>query len=430
MSEDLPDGARTRQIAAQLVRTVLKRRQTLDEAMAGERRLAGLSPPDQGFVRAMLVASFRELGRFDIALSQLLDRPFSALDPPVQALLRIGAAQLWRLDTPPHAAVAATVEAARHDPASRRASGLVNAVLRRAADSREVFEATPVLDVWPTWLQQAMTESLGADRARSLAAAQLRRPQLHLTARHPSETAAQLGGQVLAGGSVALDMQPVETLPGYSAGCWWVQDAAAALPARILAARPGETVIDLCAAPGGKTLQLAAAGANVIAVDRSASRLQRLRANLERTGLAGQVDIVAARAEDWRPDRPADAVLLDAPCSALGTLARHPEGAWIKRPEDIAGFAPLQRRLLAAAREMLRPGGRLVYCVCTPLQAEGPDIVAAALATGAWQRNPIPETASPGFGHCLTPAGDLLTLAGADGGHDAFFVARLAPAQE
>ena len=425
MSDASSDGARTRQIAADLVQATLKQRQTLDEAFARETQLAELPQSDRGFVRALVSATFRELGRLDTGLAPLVDRPFSDLNPALQAFLRIGAVQLWRLETPRHAAVAATVEAARQAPASRRGAGLVNAVLRRAAEDRAAFDAAPILNVWPDWLQAAMIDSLGKSRANDLASAQLNLPKLHLTARDPDATAAALGAERLPSGTLALPMTAVESLPGYSEGDWWVQDAGAALPARILGAQPGETVIDLGAAPGGKTQQLAATGAHVIAVDRSAARLKRLRENLGRTHLSSRVEVVAARGENWQPAKPADAVLLDAPCSALGTLSRHPEGAWIKRPQDLAGYPKIQGELLAAAQDMLKPAGRLIYCVCTPLRAEGLDVITSALETDGWTREPIDASEVAGFESSLTPDRDVLTMPGECGGHDTFFIARL-----
>ena len=186
------------------------------------------------------------------------------------------------------------------------------------------------------------------------------------------------------------------------------------------------TAIDLCAAPGGKTLQLCAAGLNVIAVDRSKPRLKRLEENLARTGLSAE--IIAADAETWRPETPADLLLLDAPCSALGTLRRHPEGAWIKRPDDIARFPDVQYRLLKAATEMVRPGGTILYCVCTPLKAEGADVVDRAIANGFVTRLPVKPEEAPGFETCITEKGDLVTLPATNSEHDAFFMSRLTPA--
>jgi 16S rRNA (cytosine967-C5)-methyltransferase len=204
-----------------------------------------------------------------------------------------------------------------------------------------------------------------------------------------------------------------------------VQDQAAALPARLLGAAPGERALDLCAAPGGKTLQLAAMGADVTALDRSAPRLERLAENLERTGLSAEV--VVADGETWTAGAPFPKILVDAPCSALGTLRRHPEGAWIKSEADIARFPGVQARLLAAALGQLAPGGTLVYCVCSPLAAEGRDIVSAALAAGLAIRRPVTPAECAGFEDCVTPDGDVLTLPGPSRDCDAFYIARLGP---
>lgn len=421
----LGPGVQSRRLAARLLASSLKQRQTLDQVFGTSADLAELERRDAGFVRAMVSGAFRELGRYDLALSTLVERPLDSLDPLVLAFLRIGAVQLWRLGAPVHAAVGETVAAAKADPASARGAGLINAVLRRASEAPELLDQTPVGAVWPDWLRVRMEADLGEVRAMALARAQLDLPELHLTALDPEATAKVLGGTYLPSGSVALPMGRVEEMEGYGEGTWWVQDAAAALPARLLNVMPGEEVLDLCAAPGGKTLQFAAAGAVVTAVDRSAGRLQRLHENLARTGLTDKVEVITADARKLRPGRTFDAILLDAPCSALGTLARSPEGAWIKRPGDLEGFPPLQGEILRAAMGFLKPGGRLIYCVCTPLKAEGVDVVEQAILEGLAVREPICADDVPGFEVCGTETGDLLTLPGSDRRHDAFFVARL-----
>ena len=422
----LGPGVQTRRLAARLLVDTLKQRKTLDQVFAGSDELSELERRDGGFVRAMVTGAFRELGRYDTALSGLVERPLETLDPLVLSFLRIGAVQLWRMDAPVHAAVGETVAAAKSDPASTRASGLVNAVLRRASEMREVFDATPIHHVWPDWLWERMRADLGGDRAQALARAQLDMPELHLTAIDPEATAKTLGGALLPTGSIALPMGRVDDVEGYAEGSWWVQDTAAALPARILNAQPGEQVLDLCAAPGGKTLQLAATGAQVTALDRSASRLKRVHENLQRTGLGAHVEVVCEDARTWRPKTRFDAILVDAPCSAFGTLARHPEGAWIKRPGDIEGFPPLQAEILKTALSLLKPDGRLVYCVCTPLQREGADIVNDVVSEGQAFRKPLSSSDVPGFETCLTELGDVLSLPGAQMRHDAFYIARLA----
>jgi 16S rRNA (cytosine967-C5)-methyltransferase len=441
-------GALVRRAAADLLFLSLEKRRTLDQAMAESAPFGDLDGPDRAFARAIASAALRELGRIDRALAPLLSRPLQAASPAIRALLRVGAVQLWRMDVPEHAAVSETVEAAKDWPDARSGGAFLNAVLRRASAERPDLDALPLTAIWPDWLAAAFTESLGAEGADRLAAAQLGEPGIYLTAKASAAAVAEVtGGQLLASGSVRAPGGPVEALAEYGSGDWWVQDPAAALPAKLLMAcasgdpdksgivmdksgmvmgkSAGITAIDLCAAPGGKTLQLCAAGLSVTAVDRSKPRLKRLEENLARTGLSATV--ITADAETWRPETPADLLLLDAPCSALGTLRRHPEGAWIKRETDIARFPDVQYRLLKAATEMVRPGGTILYCVCTPLKAEGADVVARAIADGLVTRLPVTPEELPGFGGCLTEAGDVLTLPAKDAEHDAFFMSRLTP---
>ncbi len=414
-----------RRVAVDLLCHVLMARRTLDEALDDSAGFAALSGSDRAFARLLTSATLRELGRIDIGLTPLLKTPMERLDAPVAGLLRIGAAQAWCLGTPAHAAVGETVSAAHEGDDTRRAAGLVNAVLRRAVDDDRAFAASPCQAVWPEWLMNRLRESLPEAGLEALAEAHRRQPELHITAKEPAEAAAMLGARLLPPGSLALPLGPVESLAGYTEGGWWVQDAAAALPAKLLAAGPGDHVFDLCAAPGGKTLQLAATGAQVTAIDRSRPRLRRLRANLDRTSLQDRVDVIIANAETWRPEAPADKVLLDAPCSALGTLRRHPEGAWIKRPEDIARFPDIQSRLVMAAADMMREGGTLIYCVCTPLPDEGIQVIQSALESGQWHRTPFQRQEMEGFEYALTDQGDVLTLPTGEFDHDAFFISRL-----
>ncbi len=419
-------GAKSRLAAAELLATVLDECRTLDEALVTSQTYNELTGSDRGFARAITSAALRQLGRIDAGMTPFLDRPLAEATPAARALLRVGAAQSWLLETPDHAVVGETVSAAKMWPPAQRAAGFLNAVLRKLVSDRTAFDAAPIEHVWPEWLRKDMSEGLGPRAALSLAEAQTHQPSLHLTPRDgdAAALATRLGGTVVAGHSVQIDAGQVEDLPGYEAGDWWVQDVAAALPARLLGAKPGESVIDLCAAPGGKTMQLAASGAEVTAVDRSRPRLKRLVANLKRTQF-GDVAHLDADATKWMPDQSADRILLDAPCSALGTLRRHPEGAWIKSPEDIARFPSFQERLLRAAIKMLKPGGMLVYCVCSPLPREGVDVVNSVLAGGGVARQSITAEDVPGFETSVTEAGDLLTLPGGTFAHDAFFISRL-----
>ena len=421
----LAPGVATRLAAARALDNILKTRRSLDECFAASAEWNALAAPDRGFARAMVSAALRQAGRLDEGYRGLVSRPVGELSREVRVLLLLGTAQLWLLDTPAHAGVGETVAAAKAWPRSRIAAGLVNAVLRKAASDRSAFDAAPAAAIWPDWLQADFRRSLGENGLQALAKAQIEQPRLHLTCIDAETTARKLGGEVIAPGTVAVEMSRVDALEGYSEGRWWVQDVAAALAVRVLAPGPGERVFDLCAAPGGKTLQLAAAGSEVIAVDRSKARLERLRENLDRTGLADGVQVVAKDVLKWVPDAPADAILLDAPCSALGTLRRHPEGAWIKTAQEIEGYPAVQGAFLRAALAWLKPGGRLVYCVCTPRQPEGRDVIDRVLADGHVQRAPIAEDECPGFESALTPAGDLLTIPQKDRRCDAFFVSRL-----
>jgi 16S rRNA (cytosine967-C5)-methyltransferase len=326
------------------------------------------------------------------------------------------------------------VRLARADKQAAHYAALVNAVLRRLA--REGAARLAALDAvtldTPPWLMARWIAAYGEATARAIAAANNREPALDLTVKSEAEMwAERLGGRVLPTGSVrAIAHGAVTALPGFAEGAWWVQDAAAALPARLLGAIAGLRVADLCAAPGGKTAQLAAAGARVTAIDRAPARVQRLRENLDRLALSAEV--VCAKVEEWEAE-PFDAVLLDAPCSSTGTIRRHPDVPWLKRPEDVVKLAAAQRRLIGRAAALTKPGGTLVYCTCSLEPEEGEQVVADLLA-----REPgvvrAPLTADDVFGRAefITADGDLRTLpchfpdpdsrlAGVDG----FYAARL-----
>jgi len=283
----------------------------------------------------------------------------------------------------------------------------------------------------PGWLWRSWVAAFGIETAGAVARANLIEAPLDVTLKDP-DTAAQwaeaLDAEILPTGSLRRRAggDPA-TLPGFTEGGWWVQDAAAALPARLLGAVSGLRVADLCAAPGGKTLQLAAAGANVVAVDISEKRLRRLRENLERIGL--EAETVAADAAAWTPPAPFDAVLLDAPCTATGTLRRHPDIAWNKGPEDIGRLAVVQDRLLKAAMRMIRPGGTVVYATCSLQPEECGDRIAALAAAGLpFEIDPVGAHETAGLGEAVTPDGALRTLPchwAESGGIDGFYAVRL-----
>jgi 16S rRNA (cytosine967-C5)-methyltransferase len=417
-----------RRVALDLLEAVLARGQPLDQAQAGHRHFPALDPRDRGFARLLATAVLRRRGEIDARLETLLKKPLPDSATRARNALRLGAAQLLFLETPPHAAVHQTV-ALFGGRQLARYRGLANAVLRRLADTRAPGTPEATRLNTPDWLWDAWSTAYGDEVAQAIAAAHLTEAPLDITAaRDPEIWRKKLEAELLPNGTLrrAAGGDPT-TLPGFAEGAWWVQDAAAALPVRLLAARPGETVIDLCAAPGGKTAQLAVAGAAVTAVERAPARLKRMRGNLDRLGL--DATLVAADACGWRPDDPADAVLLDAPCSATGTIRRHPDIAWLKTPDDVVRLTALQDRLLRAAVDMLRPGGRLVYATCSLQPEEGPGRIAALLATGApVAPDPVTPEELPGLEDAILPDGAVRTLPcqwTARGGLDGFYIARL-----
>ncbi len=426
-------GIGSRRAALAVLQAVLRARRPLDEALSARRELIALSPRDRAFARLLVATVLRRLGQIDVLLGDLLDRPLKARHEAVTDILRLGAAQILFLGTPAHAAVGATVELAR-GPRLVGQRGLVNAVLRRMArEGAALLEGQDAARLnTPDWLWQALTAAYGEATARAIAELHLADPPLDLTLRNPQEAAdwaERLGARLLPTGSLRLPpgSGAIERLAGYDAGAWWVQDAAAALPARLFGPVAGKSVFDLCAAPGGKTAQLAAAGARVTAIDFSPGRQSRLDNNLLRLGLAAAT--VAADATTWRPEAPAEAVLLDAPCSATGTLRRHPDVARLKGPDDLPGLTALQDRLLQAASAMTAPGGLLVYAVCSLLPEEGPARIAALIESGApFAREPIAPEEIGGLAEIVTPEGDLRSLPChlADlGGLDGFYACRL-----
>ena len=405
----------TRNAAFDLLTAVLERRQSLEGALEA---LSGIDPRDRAAGHRLAACVLRRAGTLDAALEPLLKK---APPPAVRRILLIGAAGLLLLDTPAHAAVATAVALARSRGLVPFA-GLVNAVLRRLSEAGPAALDgldSPRLDT-PAWLWTAW----GRD-ARAIAVAQQTEAPLDLTLA-PGATPPP-GGIALPTGTWRYPAGTrVTELDGYEHGAFWVQDAAAALPAHLLGVRKGEKVADLCAAPGGKTAQLALAGADVTAIEREAGRIPRLRQNLARLRL--DVNVIEADATLWRPPALLDAVLLDAPCSATGTIRRHPDVAYLKRPKDIETMAAQQDALLDAACAMLRPGGRLVYAVCSLQPMEGPQRMQAALARLKLRPDAIRPEELPGLETAITAQGWLRTTPAMWpelGGMDGFFAARV-----
>jgi 16S rRNA (cytosine967-C5)-methyltransferase len=368
-------------------------------------------------------------------LGSFLEEGLPPQAPRVETALLIGAAQILFLEVPDHAAVDLAVRLVRENRKALHFAGLVNAVLRRIArEGKERIAAldAPVLDT-PSWLMARWIRTYGEATAHAIAAANGREPALDLTVKSDAETwAAKLDGRVLPTGSVRTVVHgAVTALPGFDEGAWWVQDAAAAIPARLLGNVAGLRVADLCAAPGGKTAQLVAAGAKVTAVDRAPARLKRLQDNLTRLSL--EAELVCADVAEWTAEQPFDAVLLDAPCTSTGTIRRHPDVPWLKRAADVTSLAASQRRLLDRAITLIKPGGTLVYCTCSLEPEEGTDVVADLLAREQSVRR-VPLVAAEVFGQSdfINRDGDLRTLpchfTDADSrfaGGDGFYAARL-----
>lgn len=431
----VPRGLPPRRVAAFVLHDVTEEHLTLDEALARQFDMGdgpSLDERDRALVRAIVTAALRRLPTIHAALDARMPKGIPAKSGLLPEILITGAAQILFLDVPDRAAVDLAVHHARADRRAFPYAKLTNAVLRRVAEASEAIIAdTDIVDT-PRWLFDRWRKTYGEATARAIMAAQRREPGIDLTVKaDASGWAERLNGLVLPTGSIRLtDRTRVTTLPGYEEGAWWVQDTAASLPALLIGARPGERILDLCAAPGGKTAQLAAAGAAVTAVDRSPERLERLRENLKRLSLAAEV--VTADARDFSGE-PYDAVLLDAPCSATGTIRRHPDVAWTRGTQEIASLASLQSTLLNRAASLVTRGGRLVYSTCSLEPEEGEAQVTAFLARHPdFSRMPVSADEIGGLGEAITPDGDVRTLphhlphetarlAGLDG----FFAARL-----
>ncbi len=409
-----------RELAIKVLDAALLDREPAEARFAREAATAGLSSRDRAFARLLYTTVLRRKAAIDAALAvhlRELPKQRSAMN-----LLRIGAAQLIYLKTAPHAGVGESVELAKR----RRLAppGLVNAVLRKL-----VGQAPPVLAplaTLPAWLADRWEAAYGRELAMGIAAALGTEPPLDLTVKDDAQGwAERLGGRVMGTSTVRLaNAGMIEELAGYAEGAWWVQDLAATLPARVLAAQAGERVLDLCAAPGGKTAQLAASGAEVTSVERDPTRAARLEANLQRLHL--QARVVVENITRYVPEALYPAVLLDAPCTATGTLRRHPDIMWSKGFSDIATMARMQRQLLDKSAAFVAPGGRLVYAVCSMEPEEGPAVVDGFLAANpAFSRLPVRPDET---GFACTEAGDLRThpaLLADEGGLDGFYIARL-----
>lgn len=434
--EALPPGVPARLAAVHLLERVLKHGRTFEDALSEVPMLNALAGPDAAFARLLALTALRHHGQAQSVLGSLLTKPLPGRAAALAGLIEIGIVQLLWLEVAPHAAVDTTVETARAMGLNAYC-GLANAILqtisRDLAGWKGKAEAS-LGENLPAWMLARLRHRYGERTLHEILAAQAGYGSftppvvdlsLHRNIERPEDVI------LLPNGSWRVtDGGRVEQWPGYIEGDWWVQDMAATLPAALInAAFPSPArVLDACAAPGGKTAQLASAGHRIVALDRSGPRLRRLNENMRRLQLT--VEVIEADATTHVPAELYDAVLLDAPCSATGTIRRHPELPWQRRPEDMTRLIGLQRAMLRQAAQWVRPGGLLVYAVCTLLPEEGEEAIADLLADDAgWRVEPVVEATKLGFPEALhTPEGGLRTLpshAAALGGMDGFYIARL-----
>lgn len=410
---------------------LLRRQVPLDQALEMCPSFLALEGADRGFARHITATTLRNLGRIDAIVGEFLDRPLPKRNAAVMDILRLTAGQLLFLETPAHAAVSTATELAGLKRETAGFKGLVNAISRRISEKGPaLLEKAPFRTDTPGWLWRSWERQFGPTVTRAIAEAHKRQAPVDLILKPGAPTADLLaldGAMALPGGSVRLPAgTPVPELPGFADGTWWVQDFAASLPVALAGPVDGLEVLDLCAAPGGKTLQLAAGGAKVTALDVSAKRLERVRENLSRTGLAA--DIVEADLLKWAPEEPVDLVLLDAPCSATGTIRRHPDIPWYRDEQAVGDLARLQAKMIDHALGFLKPGGRLLYCTCSIQRSEGEDQVKAALTRH--EDVALEPLMAPfeGLPENLLKGGMLRTLPSFmadEGGMDGFFAAML-----
>jgi 16S rRNA (cytosine967-C5)-methyltransferase len=421
-------GLAARAVAAKILSAVVGQKTPLDgmiDEQHGNPAFRQLSPADRALVRAMLNSCLRHLTWIDAIFDSFLDKPLPEGARHLHHILAIAAAQILFLDIPDHSAVDLAVEQARRDPRSSRFANLVNALLRRLVREKETVLEGPRkrVPVFPEWFQDRLEKVYGPDTAWEIGGSFLELAPIDLTVKaDPQHWAQVLGGTVLPTGSVRLEKfdGSVADLEGFADGAWWVQDAAAAIPARLMGDISGKRVADLCAAPGGKTAQLIVQGGHVTAVEQSASRIKRLQSNLDRLRL--KADVKQSRLEDFAPDELFDAILLDAPCSSTGTIRRHPDVVWTKGPADVEKLADVQYRLLESVLTLLQPGGRIVFSNCSLDPLEGEDLVEKFLAAHPEiERVAISRKDWPGLETAINGRGEFRTTPAMLGGMDGFF---------
>jgi 16S rRNA (cytosine967-C5)-methyltransferase len=431
-SEPEKPGFQARAAAVKIMSAVIGQKTPLDGMLDdhhGNPAFSVLSLQDRALVRAILNSGLRHLTWIDAIFDSYLDKPLPEGASHLRHILSVAATQILFLDVPDHSAVDIAVEQARRDPRSSRFANLVNALLRRLGrEKHDVIEGvSKEVSPLPLWYQKRLIATYGTETTKAIGDAFLTLAPIDLTVKSdPQHWADTLGGTVLPTGTVRLDKfdGAVSDLPGFADGTWWVQDAAAAIPARLMGDIKGKRVADLCAAPGGKTAQLIVQGAEVTAVEQSTSRIKRMKGNFDRLGLTAE--IVNARLEEYEPTELFDAVLLDAPCSSTGTIRRHPDVLWTKGVEDIETLAGVQYRLLVSAFDLVRPGGTIVFSNCSLDRLEGEELVEKFLKQQPEvERVPIDKKDWPGLEAAITDKGEFRTTPAMLGGMDGFYAAVL-----
>jgi 16S rRNA (cytosine967-C5)-methyltransferase len=431
------NGLAARRFAAEVIEDVVKRRLPLDDRLdrlSHNAAYSALSPSDRGMTRAIATAALRRYGTIRKTLADRMPLGIPVRSGRLESILIAGCAQILVLDTPAHAAVDTSVSLAREDKDGKHFADLTNAVLRRiAGEKADILAAADPLEIdTPSWLADRWKAAYGVEKAALIAAAHMQEPSIDLSVKEDAAGwADKLEATLLPTGSLRLTVRTaIPMLPGFEEGAWWVQDAAAALPARLLRSKPGQRILDLCAAPGGKTAQLAQTGATITAVDRSAPRMVRLQQNIDRLGLVVTTEV--AEAADYTAE-PFDGVLLDAPCSATGTIRRHPDVAWSKTLQDIFKLGALQARLLDRAATLVKVGGVLVFATCSLERDEGEKQIERFLERNPdFRRDPVGAEEIGNQSDLLNEHGDVRCLpshwphsvdrlAGMDG----FFASRL-----
>jgi 16S rRNA (cytosine967-C5)-methyltransferase len=424
-----------RKVALHLLQALFLKRSNLDQVFDESNEYQSLSQRDRAFVKMMITTVIRRLGQVDDLIKRALSRPDQPLNPPIlQNILRLGVAQLLFMNVPDHAAVNTSVLLVESEGHSRM-KGFINAILRKmAAEGRDWTARQDVARLnTPDWLLKIWIADYGMRTALDIAMANVQEAPLDLTVRHSSEIthwAEQLQATLLPFQSLRLHQaRLIQDLPGFDEGAWWVQDVSASLPVSLMGDVTGKLVYDLCAAPGGKTAQLASRGAQVVAIDRSAKRIQRLNENLKRLGLQDHVRCEVSDAAHFNPRQKADIVLLDAPCSATGTIRRNPDVPWLKTQQDFTSLMDLQHRLLSHAADLVETNGLLFYCTCSLQKDEGDVQVERILnMRNDLQLVPFQAHELPAMTDLVAPTGMIRVLPhylSNLGGMDGFFIARL-----